>query len=91
MVSQQTIAFDQFSYVLTTAENAIQWEIDFFPRGIRYNKAQLINVFNMPLHHQGKVDVPETILRTVRVRCTCKANLYDEQRFKVSSGIHTSN
>jgi hypothetical protein len=65
------------------AESNIQWEIDFYPRGIRYSRAQLINVFNMP--HQGKVEVPETILRTVRVRCTCKGNLYNEQRFKVKS------
>ena len=30
-------------------------------------------------------EIPETILRTVRVRCTCKAGLSerDEQRFKV--------
>lgn len=65
------------------SESAIQWEIDFYPRGIRYNRAQLINVYTQ--HMAAKVDVPETILQTVRVKCTCKANLYDEQRFKVST------
>lgn len=63
-------------------ENTIQWEIDFFPRGVRYNRAQLINVYNVS--NQGKVEVPESILRTVRVRCTCKTRLNEEQRFKVS-------
>lgn len=66
-------------------ERSVQWEIDFFPRGIRYNRAQLINVYNMPPSN-GQVEVPESILRTVRVRCTCKTSFGgDEQRFKVSS------
>lgn len=68
----------------TLEENNVQWEIDFYPRGIRYNKAQLINVYHMPMNpQQGPVEVPETIMRTVRVKCTCKSTFYDEKRFKV--------
>lgn len=41
----------------------------------------MIDVYNQ---RGGKMDVPESTLRTVRVKCTCKADLYDEQRFKVT-------
>lgn len=82
-IREKKLNFHLVFQALEDETSNIQWEIDFFPRGIRYSRAQLINVYNMPLHHQGNVEVPETILRTVRVRCTCKANLYDEQRFKV--------
>ncbi|KAG4080248.1 hypothetical protein HA402_010740 [Bradysia odoriphaga] len=55
----------------------MQWNIDFYPRGIKYSKAQMINVFN------SAVEVPETILRTIRLSVTCKRDLTTEQRFKV--------
>lgn len=61
------------------SENTIQWEIDFYPRGVRIHRAQLISVFSQV----NQQEIPEQILRTVRVKCTCKASLYDEQRFKV--------
>lgn len=57
----------------------MQWNIDFYPRGIKYSKAQMINVFN------SAVEVPETILRTIRLSVTCKRDLKTEQRFKVKS------
>lgn len=57
----------------------MQWNIDFFPRGIKYSKAQLINVFNM----QSAVEIPESILRTIRLSVTCYRDLETEQRFKV--------
>lgn len=60
-------------------DQTMQWNIDFFPRGIRYSKAQLINVFNM----QAALEIPETILRTIRLSVTCKRDLETEQRFKV--------
>lgn len=55
------------------------WNIDFFPRGKKYSKAQLINVFNM----QAAVEIPETVLRTIRLSVTCQRDLEAEQRFKV--------
>lgn len=59
----------------------MQWNIDFYPRGIKYSKAQMINVFN------SAVEVPETILRTIRLSVTCKRDLTTEQRFKVSHSL----
>lgn len=63
----------------TAAEQNMPWNIDFFPRGIRYSKAQLINVFNM----QPPVEIPETILKTIRLSVTCERDLEREQRFMV--------
>lgn len=60
-------------------EQQITWELDFFPRGIRYNKAKLISIFSF----QGCMDIPEACLKTVRLRVTCKDDLEEEQRFKV--------
>lgn len=60
-------------------DQTLQWDIDFYPRGIRYGKAQLINVFNMP----GSLEIPETLLRTVRLSVSCKSNLETDQRFMV--------
>uniref|UniRef100_A0A1B0GLD6 BTB domain-containing protein n=2 Tax=Lutzomyia longipalpis TaxID=7200 RepID=A0A1B0GLD6_LUTLO len=62
-------------------DQTITWELDFFPRGIRFNRAKLIYVYNINV--QG-VDIPEAILKTVRLRVTCKdENLKGEQRFKI--------
>lgn len=49
------------------------WEAEFFPRGIKYNKAKII----------WGGDVPETVLKTVRLKVTCRNQLHNE-RFKVS-------
>lgn len=59
------------------SDQSMQWNIDFYPRGIKYSKAQMINVYN------AAVEVPETILRTIRLSVTCKRDLITEQRFKV--------
>lgn len=61
----------------------MQWDIDFYPRGIRYGKAQIINVYNMPV--PGSLEIPEALLRTVRLSVTCKSNLETDQRFMVSA------
>lgn len=61
----------------------MQWHIDFFPRGIKYNKAQLINIYNV----QAPMEIPESILRTIRLSVTCKRDLEMEQRFKVCRNI----
>lgn len=66
-------------------ESTTGWDIDLYPRGIRYSKAQLINVYNYPAMQQGqtKYEIPETVMRCVRLKITCKAELEFEQRFKV--------
>lgn len=61
------------------SDQTVQWDIDFYPRGIRYGKAQIINVFNMP----GSLEIPEALLRTVRLSVICKSNLEYDQRFMV--------
>lgn len=48
------------------------WETEFFPRGIKYNRAKLI----------WGGDVPETVLKTVRLKVTCR-NYLQNERFKV--------
>lgn len=75
-------SLEDFPYTDSADENTIQWEIDFFPRGIRYNRAQLINIYSLQTT-QGRIEVPESILRTVRVRCTCKS-VQQEMRFKIA-------
>jgi len=69
--------FSQSNLSESQEDQSMQWNIDFYPRGIKYSKAQMINVFN------SAVEVPETILRTIRLSVTCKRDLNSEQRFKV--------
>lgn len=57
----------------------LPWDIDFYPRGIRYGKAQIINVYNLP----GSLEIPEVLLRTVRLSVTCKSNLEIDQKFMI--------
>lgn len=59
----------------------VAWEVDFFPRGIRFNRAKLINVYTIPT----AFEIPETCLRTVRLRVTCRENFRTDQKFKVMS------
>lgn len=54
-------------------EQPFTWEVEFFPRGIKYNRAKMV---------WGE-DVPEVSINTVRVRVTCKHLQVDEKRFKV--------
>lgn len=67
------------NYFCLLTDQTLQWDIDFYPRGVRYGKAQLINVYNMP----GSLEIPEALLRTVRLSVTCKSNLEEDQRFMV--------
>lgn len=62
----------------------MQWNIDFFPRGIRFNRAQLISVYNI---NTTPNEIPESILRTVRLSVTCERDLEVEQRFKVHTEL----
>lgn len=67
-------------------ENQISWEIDLYPRGIRFNKAMLITVNNYQPPNTAPRDIPETCFRTIRLRVLCKScKPYSdfEQRFKV--------
>lgn len=65
-----------------------QWDIDFYPRGIRYGKAQIINVYNnYNSNFASSLEIPEVLLRTVRLSVTCKSNLESDQRFMVSLHI----
>ncbi|XP_055389941.1 BTB/POZ domain-containing protein 17 isoform X2 [Condylostylus longicornis] len=55
-------------------DQCISWEIEFFPRGVKYDRAKMV---------WGE-DIPEFVLRTVRLRITCKENFKKEQRFKIA-------
>lgn len=61
-----------------------RWDIDFFPRGVRYGKAQIINVYNYNTNFAPSLEIPEVLLRTVRLSVTCKSSLETDQRFMVS-------
>lgn len=70
-----------FFRCFSVADQNITWNVDFFPRGVKYNRAKLINVYyNM---QAASYEIPETILKTVRLRVTCTTNLEGEQRFMV--------
>lgn len=66
-------------------DEQITWELDFYPRGIRYNRAKIINVYNFG----GTADtIPEAVLKTVRLRVTFKDDLLKgEHKFKVSGNL----
>lgn len=64
-------------------ENQIQWEVDFYPRGIMFDRAQIINVYRSQLPNQESSYLESQSLKTVRVRCTYRGSSDDEQRFKV--------
>uniref|UniRef100_A0A336KY68 CSON000048 protein n=1 Tax=Culicoides sonorensis TaxID=179676 RepID=A0A336KY68_CULSO len=83
----KSIAANFFSQVSLAesqqTDQTIAWEIDFFPRGVRYNAAKLINIY-------ATADIPETILKTVRCRVTCREKLFDDKKFMIGvliSGI----
>lgn len=62
-----------------------QWDIDFYPRGVRYGKAQIINVYNnYNTNFASSLEIPEVLLRTVRLSVTCKSSFEVDQRFMVS-------
>lgn len=62
-----------------------QWDIDFYPRGVRYGKAQIINVYNnYNTNFAQSLEIPEVLLRVVRLSVTCKSNFEIDQRFMVN-------
>lgn len=66
--------FSQRNLAEREDDQSVTWEIEFFPRGVKYNKAKMV---------WGE-DIPECILRTVRLRVTCKENFIKEERFKIA-------
>lgn len=54
------------------------WEIEFYPRGVKYDMAKMVC---------GE-DVPGCSLSTVRLRVTCKHQNIGEERFKVGVLIY---
>lgn len=66
--------------VVCFSEQSVAWEIEFFPRGVRYNRAKLIGVFNTPV----STEIPESIIRTVRLKVLCQEKLEEDRRFTVS-------
>ncbi|XP_068141188.1 BTB/POZ domain-containing protein 17 [Drosophila tropicalis] len=69
-----TCFFSQRHIAETEDEPSMTWEIEFFPRGVRYNKAKMV---------WGE-DVPGCLLNTVRLRVTCKKHHIGEERFKIA-------
>uniref|UniRef100_U5EUX5 Putative transport and golgi organization n=1 Tax=Corethrella appendiculata TaxID=1370023 RepID=U5EUX5_9DIPT len=68
--SQSNLSEDQ-------EDQQVSWDIDFFPRGIRYDRGILIRVF------PGCLEIPEAIIKTVRLRVICRENLEQEQKFMI--------
>ncbi|XP_055618279.1 BTB/POZ domain-containing protein 17 [Toxorhynchites rutilus septentrionalis] len=60
-------------------EQSVAWEIEFFPRGVRFNRAKLIGVFNTPV----STEIPESIIRTVRLKVLCQEKLEEDRRFTI--------
>ncbi|XP_030767399.1 BTB/POZ domain-containing protein 17 [Sitophilus oryzae] len=77
-----------FSSHLSAAEHESheisQWEVGLYPKGVHFKKCYLIL-------SQGTLEVPEEILRTVRLSLTCRDSPTPNMRVKVSVliyGIH---
>ncbi|XP_022224820.1 BTB/POZ domain-containing protein 17 [Drosophila obscura] len=73
-VNYVTCFFSQRSIAETDDDPCMTWEIEFFPRGVKYNRAKMV---------WGE-DVPGCYLNTVRLRVTCKNQNIDEERFKIA-------
>ncbi|XP_030569396.1 BTB/POZ domain-containing protein 17 [Drosophila novamexicana] len=69
-----TCFFSQRHIAETEDDPCMTWEIEFFPRGVKYNKAKMVC---------GE-DVPGCSLNTVRLRVTCKHQNIGEERFKIA-------
>lgn len=83
----KSIAANFFSQMaLAEAEQndqTLAWELDFFPRGVRFNAAKLINWYLT-------AEIPEVILKTVRMRIICREKQMEDKKFMIGvliSGI----
>lgn len=63
------------------AEKVIEWVADFYPKGVWFQKCSLII-------WQGTLEVPEEILRTVRLSLTCRELIKEDMRVHVAVLIY---
>lgn len=74
-----------FSTHLSSAEHdsekVIEWVADFYPKGVWFQKCSLIV-------WQGTLEVPEEILRTVRLSLTCRQLVKENMRVHVAVLIY---
>lgn len=52
-------------FIYVFQDHAYEWVVDVYPRGVWFKKFSLIV-------WQGTVEVPEVVLRTVRLSLTCR-------------------
>jgi len=81
--------FINISYVhFHLPESSIDWEINFYPRGVDIGPAKLVGFYNMTpqMRNQPKCEVPGEAFRIIRVKCTYRKRPIDyvDRRFKVS-------
>uniref|UniRef100_A0A182PM68 BTB domain-containing protein n=1 Tax=Anopheles epiroticus TaxID=199890 RepID=A0A182PM68_9DIPT len=57
-------------------EESNGWDVEFFPLGVRYKPAQLIGIYNAATNRE----IPESIIKTVRVRITSQTRTRNECR-----------
>ncbi|XP_053678799.1 BTB/POZ domain-containing protein 17 [Anopheles nili] len=60
-------------------EESNGWDVEFFPLGVRYKPAQLIGVYSAATSRE----IPESIIRTVRLRVTTQATMRCESRYMI--------
>lgn len=74
-----------FSSHLSSAEyesdKIIEWMVDFYPKGVWFQKCSLIV-------WQGTIEVPEEILRTVRLSLTCRELAMEDMRVHIAILIY---
>lgn len=67
------------------AEESNGWDVEFFPLGVRYKPAQLIGIYSAATNRE----IPECIIRTVRLRITSQSAMRTECRYMVSISATT--
>ncbi|EAA06951.5 AGAP000791-PA [Anopheles gambiae str. PEST] len=60
-------------------EESNGWDVEFFPLGVRYKPAQLIGIYSAATNRE----IPECIIRTVRLRITSQSAMRTECRYMV--------
>lgn len=63
------------------SEKVVEWVADFYPKGVWFQKCSLIV-------WQGTLEVPEEILRTVRLSLTCRELIKENMRVHVAVLIY---
>uniref|UniRef100_A0A182K4M6 BTB domain-containing protein n=1 Tax=Anopheles christyi TaxID=43041 RepID=A0A182K4M6_9DIPT len=60
-------------------EESNGWDVEFFPLGVRYKPAQLIGIYSAATNRE----IPESIIRTVRLRITSQSRMRNERRYMI--------